>query len=433
MLFKKTLFLLLLPVFANAQDSLSERFSIHGQATVINQYKPEFTAPYTGSNSLTTGEESQTSITSTLFLGAKLWKGASIFINPEIAGGSGLSSTLGIAAAPNGETFRVGSPKPQIYMARFFLQQTFALGEEKEYVQSTFNTFAASVPKKYFRVSLGKICMTDFFDNNTYSHDPREHFMSWALMTNGAWDYPANTRGYTIGTVLEYVSEKHEIRYAASMVPLLANGPDLNTDISKASSHTLEYTYNYKLGNRVGAIRLLSFFTTANMGNYNQSVALNPFAPSIENTREYGRSKYGFGINIEQEINDYIGGFFRASWNDGNNETWAFTEIDRSASLGLEANGKKWKRENDHIGIAYVICGISTPHQNYLKAGGHGFMLGDGNLIYAPEHLGEFFYSFAMSEQIFLSGAYQLLINPGYNADRSGPINIFSLRLHMAM
>jgi len=418
--------------FSQQKDTLkNDWFTIHAQTTVINQFKPAFSAKYTGPNSLTTQQEDRTSITSTLFLGVKLWKGASVFFDPELAGGYGLSQTVGIAAAPNGETYRTGNPAPEVYIARLFYRQIFALTTEKDYQESDFNHLGEYLPNKYLALTIGKIGITDYFDDNNYSHDPRTQFMCWALMDNGAWDYPANVRGYTPSIVLEFVSPRNELRYGFSLVALVANGSDMNWHILEANSNTLEYTYRYKLNKRKGAIRLLGFFTTANMGNYNESLLLDPQNPVIENTRENGHTKYGFGINAEQEINDFTGCFLRAGWNDGNNETWAFTEIDRTLSAGITMTGEKWSRNNDNIGLAYVVSGLSKPHRDYLQAGGDGFLLGDGNLNYGFEHLTELYYSAELvKNHIYLSLAYQLLINPGYNIDRQGPVNIFSVRLH---
>jgi high affinity Mn2+ porin len=432
---KQFTFLLAIANFnINAQeiDTLkNERFSIHAQTTVINQFKPAFSAKYTGAHSLLTQQENQTSLTSTFYFGVKLWKGASVFVNPEIAGGSGLSQALGIAAATNGETFRIGNPAPKLYLARLFYKQVFALTHETSFQTSNFNQLAAHLPTKYLAFTIGKVGIADFFDCNKFSHDPRTQFMSWALMSNGAWDYPANTRGYTPSIVLEYVSPKHELRFGVSEMPLLANGNILNPNVSKANSSTLEYTHRHKIKNKEGAIRMLAFFSNANMGNYRQSIALNPLNPAIEDTRKYGNTKYGFGLNAEQDITDNLGCFLRASWNDGNNETWAFTEIDRSASLGFSLTGQKWKRENDNLGVAYVTSGLSNPHKDYLKAGGKGFMLGDGNLTYAWEQLTEVYYCAELvKKNIYITGAYQFLLNPGYNMDRKGPINIFSVRFH---
>lgn len=420
---------------AQQTDTLkAERFSIHAQTTVINQFKPGFTASYSGDNSLLTKKESQTSITATLYAGARLWKGASIFINPEIAGGSGLSEALGIAAATNGETFRIGDPAPKIYMARLFYRQVFALGKTSTPQESDANQLAQHVPDKYLAFTIGKIGVADYFDDNKYSHDPRSQFMSWALMDNGAWDYPANTRGYTPSVVVEYITPHYEWRYGLSLVPLVANGPDMNWNIAKASSQSLEYTHRHKVRNREGAIRILGFFTTTNMGDYRESIKLNPQNPSIESTRKYGNTKFGFTLNAEQDLTDQLGCFFRAGWNNGVHETWAFTEIDRTISAGLSLTGEQWKRKNDHIGLAYVRSGISKPHREYLAAGGKGFMLGDGALNYAWEQLAELYYSAELSgNKIFLTGTYQFLTNPGYNHDRKGPVNVLSVRLHVTI
>ena len=417
---------------AQKPDSLkNDRFSIHAQTTIINQFKPKFTAPYTGENSLSTKQENKTSLTSTLFLGARLWKGASLFVNPEIAGGSGLSEALGIAAAANGETFRIGNPAPQIYIARLFYKQIIAIKKKTTWQPSDFNQLGGRLPDAYFSFTIGKIGAADFFDDNKFSHDPRTQFMSWGLMDNGAWDYPANTRGYTPSVILEYVTPTNELRYGCSLVPLTANGSKMNWNIAKANSNSLEYTHRYKIKNKEGAIRVLAFIETANLGNYRQSLSMGVDTPDIKSTRAYGRTKYGFSINAEQDITSYLGCFVRASWNDGRNETWAFTEIDRSISVGLSANGEPWKRKNDNLGIAYVTSGISKPHQAYLQAGGKGFILGDGNLNFGCEHLIETYYSAELvKNHIYISGAYQFLVNPGYNKDRHGPIHIFSIRLH---
>lgn len=424
-------------LFAQENDSLKNHWlTIHAQATVINQFKPSFSAPYTGENSLATQKENKTSITSTFYLGSRLWKGASIYFNPEIAGGSGLSSALGIGDATNGETFRVGSPAPQIYLARLFFQQQFALNKEKEYRESDQNQLGMYIPTKYISLTVGKVGIADFFDDNTYSHDPRTQFMAWSLMDNGAWDYPANTRGYTPSAIVEFISPKHEIRYAISLLPTDANGNTMDWNLQRSASHNLEYVHRHQFNQLKGAVRILAFFNTTHMGNYRKSIQPenSDSIPDVTSNRMYGRSKFGFAINAEQALSSDLGVFFRASWNDGNNETWAFTEIDRSISAGIVWEGKKWKRPDDQIGLAYVTSGLSKPHRDYLEAGGKGFILGDGNLNYSWEHLAELYYSAALIKgHLFLSGAYQFLVNPGYNRDRKGPVSIFSLRLHMTI
>jgi high affinity Mn2+ porin len=412
-------------------DSITSWLTVHGQTTVISQTKLPFSAKYSGPNSLTTSKETQSTITATLFSGARLWHNGSIYMDPEIAGGSGLDGAVGVADALNGESYRVGDPAPSVSLARLYFQQLFPIGKDITYQQDDINQLPGLVPSRYISLSVGKVSVSDFFDDNQYSHDPRKQFITWSLMSSGAWDYPANTKGYTPSVVVEYVAVKDEIHGAISLMPKQANGEDMNWDISQVYSLTLEYTHRHRwLFHRNGAIHTLVFFTRANMGNYNEAIERDPLMPDITADEKNGRTKYGFSINVEQEVNKYVGAFARLSWNDGNNETWAFTEIDHSLQAGLSFDGTKWKRPHDNIGIAYVISGISQPHRNYLKAGGEGFMLGDGNLNYVPENLTETYYSFAVNRNLFISGTYQLLFNPGYNLDRKGPVNVFSLRVH---
>ncbi|AWH85841.1 carbohydrate porin [Flavobacterium album] len=425
---------------AQVKDSINEsspekteNFTFHAQTTTIFQYKPGFSADYTGQNSFHTEEERASSVTSTLFAGARLWRGASVYINPEMAGGSGLSKVLGIGDATNGETFRVGSANPKIYLARLYITQVFSLGGDYKFAhwqESGQNQLAGKIEPNYIAVTAGKICLSDYFDNNSYSHDPRSQFMNWGLMSNGAWDYPANTRGYVPSVVVEYVTLENELRFGLSLMPLEANGLKMNWNISRSNSATLEYTRNYNFSGRKGAIRVLGFLTSGRMGDYRESITVNPQSPVIEAVQQYGNKKYGFGINAEQELSDNLGAFFRASWNDGHTQTWAFTEIDRSVSLGLSAKGSWWGRNNDTAGLATVLSGISGPHKDYLAAGGYGFMLGDGRLSFAAESATEFYYAAELNNNLYITCGYQLLLNPGYNRDRSGPVNVFSLRLH---
>lgn len=416
---------------AQTNDSIKkENFSFHGQTTIIYQYKPGFSAPYSGQNSLSTEEEQSNSVTSTLFAGARLWKGASVYINPEMAGGSGLSKVLGLGDAPNGETFRVGSTSPKIYLARLYFTQLFSLNGNTIAQESDQNQLAGTIPEKYIGITVGKVCLADFFDQNTYSHDPRTQFMNWGLMSNGAWDYPANTRGYIPSAILQYVTPVNEWRLAFSLLPEVANGLPVNWSMGKANSVTLEYARHYTMFGKPGTIRVLGFVTNGKMGNYREAIALNPSAPVIEDVQQYGNKKYGFGLNAEQEITDDMGAFFRASWNDGYTQTWAFTEIDESISLGVSEKGTLWNRKQDTAGLAVVASGISDPHKDYLASGGYGFMLGDGKLNYAIESATEFYYAAQLNNNLYLTGGYEFVMNPGYNKDRNGLVNIFSLRLH---
>ena len=423
----------------NATDTPKpHRFNIHFQATYIYQYQPAFNAKYSGQNSLRPAEDKENSVTGTLYLGARLWKGAEVYINPEIAGGSGLSGAFGLAASTNGETFRVGDPAPTLYLARGVFVQTIQLGKKGNSLVPegvTNNEVGGMKPNNYVKFYLGKMSLGDLFDNNVYAKDPRSQFINWCLMSNGAYDYAANLRGYTysFATVLQQGSMSYKA--ALATLPVVANGADLNTDLGQEYSINAEAGRAYSIGGRQGNARLLGYYNNAHMGNYKQAM-LHPDSngiPDVISTRKYGRTKTGIGFSVDQQISDLVGVFIRAGWNDGQNETWAFTEADAVVSGGVALNGAKWKRKDDNLALAVNVNGLSSDHRDYLASGGLGFQLGDGRLSYANETVVELYYSYKpTSNGIWLTADYQLVLNPGYNSDR-GPVNVFSFRLHVEL
>jgi len=430
-----TIVAMLLSCTLYAGDTAAQRFNVHFQTTYIYQYKPAFSADYSGANSLKSIEEKENSITATLFLGMRLWKGAELYINPEVAGGSGLSGAFGLAASTNGETFRVGDPSPTLYLARGYLKQTIALSKGTDEVQDAANQVQTNDPKNFLRFYIGKLSLGDLFDNNLYSNSPRTQFMNWALMNNAAWDYAANLRGYTYSfiTQLQYGSRAYKL--ALATLPVVANGGELNTDLSQEFSVNAEVDQAYKIHGQGGTVRLLGYVNDGHMGNYTQAIAHadSSHPPDVISTRKYGTTKTGFGINADQQINSTLGLFARLGWNDGKNETWCFTEADRTLSVGANVNGNKWHRGNDNIGIAFVMNGLSQDHKQYLADGGLGFQLGDGKLNYGHETAAELYYSFRpVSGGIWFTGDYQLVVNPGYNRDR-GPVSVFAFRLHVEL
>jgi len=409
---------------------------VHFQLTTIQQWHSSLRTPYAGPYSLADREKAKLSLTTTAFIGRRLWRGAGVFFNPEIAGGSGLSSARGVAGFPNGETFRIGVADPVLYLARLYLRQTFALGPGTETDEDDFNQLAGPRPSRYLALTVGKFSIADFFDQNSYSHDPRTQFLNWSLMSAGGWDYPANTRGYTVGAVAEYVAPGFAVRFGTTAVPTTANGPLLDKHYGTAHAETVELTKTYHVGGRQGTVRLLGFRNVAAMGSYAAATAANPClhtdTSAVALFRAPGRTKTGFALNAEQEISQDVGVFGRLSYNDGKYETWAFTEIDQSLSLGAVSTGARWHRPDDRLGVAAVVNGISPEHRAYLAAGGYGFIIGDGALRYGPESIAEVYYSLNLPRyHASLSPDYQFILNPGYNRDRRGPVHVAGLRAHV--
>ncbi len=411
----------------------SEHFNLHFQVTYINQTKPGMRAKYSDSLSLSAGRLNQNSVTSTLFLGGKLWKGGYVFVNPEIAGGSGLSGAQGMGGSSNGETFRVGNPAPALYLARAYFEQTFPLDDKTEKQMDDENHLDMDVPDDYLKFTVGKFSLADMFDNNDLSNTPRTQFMNWSLMNNGAWDFAANVRGYTYIAAAELDYSFLNYKFAVANLPKIANGPDLNTNISQELAINAQVAAKFNIHKLPGHASLLYFNNRADMGNYDQALqeaTTKNSIPDVIATRKRGRHKYGFGLNFEQQFPKDLGLFGRLGWNDGKNETWNFTEIDKTASLGINVNGTSWHRINDVLGLAFVTNGLSKSHRAYLAAGGYGFVLGDGKLNYGAENIMEIFYNIKPTNKpLWITGDYQLALHPGYNKDR-GPANIFSLRVH---
>lgn len=257
-------------------------------------------------------------------------------------------------------------------------------------------------------------------------------------MSNGAWDYPANTKGYTMGLVAELVKPEWAIRLSSVAVPKIANQPEMEYVFGKAHSETAEFEHQLHIGQRQGVIRLLLSHTASRAPSYKGGLAalanhdttlLKVISGNAQGTA-YGGHKTGIGLGIEQQLSDVVGVFARAGWNDGKHATWAFTEIDQTLQAGLSLKGSRWHRPEDVVGIAGVINGISTDHRAFLKAGGYGFIIGDGDLNYSREQILEAYYNAKLFSNIWLTFDYQFVKNPGYNKDR-GPVHVFGIRGHI--
>jgi hypothetical protein len=404
-------------------------WQLHGQATTVTQTHGTFTSPYEGPNSLLDQRETATSFTTTLMAGFRLWQGAELYLDGEGAAGKGVSSVLGMAGAPNGETYRVGDPAFHASVVRAFLRQTWDLGGTAQKVEDDAHQLGGRHASRRIVIHIGKLSVMDLFDNNTYAHDPRTQFLSWTLMGHGAWDYPADTRGYTWGLATELYWDAWAARYGRFAEPLEANQMAMDHSFAKAYGDSLEVEHDHALGERPGAIRVMLYRNTARMGDYQAALALAPVAPEVTTTRAYGRTKHGWGINAEQALTQDLGAFARWSWDDGKTETWAFTEVDRSLTAGLSLKGTAWGRTQDRLGLACIQNGLAPDHIDYLVAGGLGFLIGDGRLNYAPERILEATYALASGRFFFVSLDFQRCWNPAYNADR-GPVSLFALRCH---
>lgn len=413
---------------STGNDPSDERWSIHFQATSIGQHHGSFPSLYEGENSLPSHGENRVSLTTTIFLAYRINSWTQLVFDPEVAGGKGFGSVTGIAGFTNGEIPRVASATPTPYVARAYVKNTWALCSETEMVEGGPNELSGSVPVCRFTMITGKFAITDYFDNNSYSHDPRHQFMNWSLMSNGAWDYPADTRGYTIGTVQELTMRNWSLRTATVMEPTEANGPTFDTRVAKNRGAAVEWESRFKPIGHSGVLRVLGFENQERAGTFRDAMLPNG-TTDLAATRRPGTKKYGFGLNAAQAITKDIGAFARYGWSDGKTEAWAFTQIDRSVSGGIAVQGRLWKRPADGIGVAEVQNYLSGDDRCFLAAGGMGFIIGDGKLNYAPESITEAYYAWHALRDWTFTLDYQRVVNPAYNRDR-GPVSVGTLRVH---
>jgi high affinity Mn2+ porin len=436
---KRSCLLLLVPAIAAAQTAdapapdAPENWNLYFQATSVGDHHGTFNSPYEGPLSLKDYPERDVSLTTTLFFALRLGAGSELIFDPEIAGGRGFSGVNGLANSPNGELPRVASATPKPYIARLYLSHDFGFGDAMEHVDSDQNQLAGDRPVVRDTISVGRFSDSDFFDDNAYSHDPRTQFLAWGLMYNGAWDYPADTRGYTWGFVNEFHTRNWSFRYGVAAEPRTANGPRFDRRLLVDQGQTFEEERRYSIGKHAGAIRWLQYLNRSRSGSYVQAVQLaeqTGTTPSVSAITRPGTLKYGSGISFDQEVSRDVGVFSRLGWNDGKTEDFAFTAIDRLAEGGVSVKGTRWKRKDDVVATAFAAAGISGAHAVYLAQGGSDFLIGDGALNYAPEYLWETYYTARVVRGFYATFDAQHYNNPAYNHDR-GPVWIESVRLHI--
>jgi high affinity Mn2+ porin len=441
---------------ASLKDSIKKdscsRWNFHVQNTEIVQGDPAFPAKYSGPNSLINTGQVEETATLDLFAGARLWKGAEAHADFLAWQGYGLSQTFGIEAFPNGDAYKAGTTIPNYTFANLFIRQTIGLGGEKENIPDDQGALACKQDISRLTFTIGRLSPLGICDDNTYAKDPHTQFLNWAMMGNIAWDYGQDQVGFTTGLTAELNEPKWTLRYGVFQMPGVKNGfteddqilmwPERGNDgpLLKSWAMMTELERRYSINNHSGKIRLLAWLDEADFANYNVATALllaNPPDLTVGSgagitippaSRSYS-FKYGFGLNWEQEVAKNVGIFSRLGWNNGQLESWTFTDVNWTASLGVSIKGEAWHRHDDAVGIAGIVSGASLANQKFLEAGGTDMLDGDGALNYNPEKVLEVYYDFIIWKTIHIALDYQFVANPAFNQAR-GPVSIYAVRLH---
>ena len=415
--------------------------NLHGQTTFVWQGYPAIRSPFAGSNSLPGSGEGRETTDLTLYAGMRPWRGAELWVDPEIDQGFGLADTHGVAGFPSAELYKLGFSYPYARLQRYFVRQTIDLGGEIEKVEADINQFAGSQTANRLVLTVGKFSVVDIFDTNKYANNPKADFLAWSTVNAGSFDYAGDAWAYTYGAAAEWYQGRFTLRggiFDMSQTPAggggdsaLGFGLDPTFDQFQLDGEIEE---RHELWGEPGKLKITGFLTRGRMGSFQNAIEFSQatgldVSDALAAVRYY-TSRYGVSLNLEQRVTDTVGVFARAGWADGNVEPWDNTDVDRTIQAGVSINGKPWGRPNDTFGIAGVFNGISSAHEAYFNAGGLGILLGDGQLPHPGlEQIIETYYSYAMSPSTKISFDYQFIANPGYNTDR-GPVNIFAGRFH---
>lgn len=405
------------------------------QYTFIDQHQSSLHSPYGGPLSLRPRGDSERSHSFGAYFGVALPARLQFYFDVEMFRGEAVSGATGLGGFANGDVVHSGggSLGRGAYVARRYLRWTLPLGDARAPVTRAQDQLPGEEAARRIEIKLGTMAVSDDFDRNRYADAARTQFLNWALLNDTAWDFAADTRGYTKGLMLGWINPRWSLRYGVYLMPTEANGTRLESSPRRARGEQLELTVQPRADGAV--VRLLAFRNIANMGVYRDAIAYalaHGGAADIHADERAGRRKYGFAVNGELPLADAgeTGLFARAGWNDGRTESFAFTEVDRTVSAGMQLSGVHWQRPGDHLGVALAVDGLSPAHRDYLALGGQGFTLGDGALAYGRERIVEAYYNLALGNHLTLAPDAQLIRNPGYNRAR-GPARFVGLRAHL--
>jgi high affinity Mn2+ porin len=415
----------------------ADNINFHAQVTGSWQGYPAIRSPFQGTNSLPPGGEGREVVDATLFAGFRLWKGAELWINPEIDQGFGVGNTHGAAGFPSAEAYKLGFAYPYARVQRFFIRQTIDLGGETEKVDADLNQFAGSQTANRLVLTAGRLYITDLFDTNKFANNAKTDFLNWSLVNAGTFDYAGDGWGSTYGAAAEWYQGRFTLRggiFDLSRTPAGGASPlgGVNDPTFKQLELVGEIEERHELWGQPGKLKITTYLENGRMGAYADAIALAAMTGQPANINAVRRytSRPGVSVNLEQQVTQDLGVFARLGWADGQVEPWDFTDIDRTVSAGVSLSGKQWGRPDDKVGIAVVINGISSVHEAFFNAGGLGILIGDGQLPHPGlEKIIEAYYSYALTPSTKLSLDYQFIANPGYNTDR-GPASFFAGRVH---
>src|SRR5579862_6189971 len=178
------------------------------QYTFIDQRQSSLRSPYAARLSLHADGDRQATHTIGFYGGWAPLSWGQLYLDTEKFMGAGVSGATGLGGLTNGDVIREGVPglKKEFYIARLYARFMLPLGGESAPVARAQDQIPGTEALRRLELKIGRLSVSDDFDHNSFANSTRTQFLNWSLWNNTAWDFAANTRGYTDGLVVGYVS-----------------------------------------------------------------------------------------------------------------------------------------------------------------------------------------------------------------------------------
>ncbi|HTR53646.1 MAG TPA: carbohydrate porin [Kofleriaceae bacterium] len=379
-----------------------------------------------GAHSLSSSGQLDGTVLATVTAGYTPTSITALVVSGQSIAGDAPSDGHGLGAPLEDDYVRSPGAGAVPFLGSAFVDQVIPLSSERESRARDPLHLLSSLPRRRLELRAGQLWAPDWFDGEPLG------FRNAAIRHDGAWDYPANDRGYTVGVVAEYASALWRVRFAELTMPKVPRGGDYDLDLANARSEIAEVQAHTCILGHPGFARVGGYIDHANMGNY--AIAIGVFetgetdTPDVTMFRTVGNTRRGWFAGYDQDLGHGLRAFVGASASDGGVETFGTNEIDDSFRIGATARGTSWTRPLDEAGLGFASNGLSSIHQSYLALGGLGPILGDGSLHYSRENVGEAYYDARVIRGVRASAHFELIVNPGFYANR-GPVEVGELRV----
>ena len=287
------------------------------------------------------------------------------------------------------------------YLARYEIHQVIGLTDETTSQDSNFFALATSVPVRRIEFRIGKMTLPDFLrlQRHRLRQPPAVHELDRGQQRRlGLCRRHARLHRRRHGRVRRPLLVR--CATASFAMPVVANGIDLDWAFSRA--HGQNWRVRSAPQPCIRSARARRAFcstptapTWASIAKPSMRILTERIQrPPSPRTSTSAPLKYGFGYNTQQELTDNLRVFGRFGWNEGQHESFAYTEVDQTVEIG-----RRLRRPARGTAPRTRSAWPSSPMpssatiRTIFGYGGLGFLLGDGKLNYGRENIVESYYN----------------------------------------